>query len=189
MKKYLLAVPLASIVIPLICIAISATLSPWFNIVNNALSDLGHAINSNVSPIFNFGLSLGGSLIIIVATTIILRYSKALTISLTLNGYTLILVAVFDEVYNKYGRLHFWVSVAFFISLAISLIVYSIITPNKIKKIVPLILLTITITSWILHLFYKIPRGAAIPELISIFAVAPFYIDATLKSIKIEKHH
>ncbi|MEM1646390.1 MAG: DUF998 domain-containing protein [Nitrososphaerota archaeon] len=185
MRKHLLAVPLASIIIPFICIAVSIAMSPWFNIVNNALSDLGHAINSSISPIFNFGLSLGGALIIITSTTIILKYSKALAISLTVTGYTLILVAVFDEIYNRYGRLHFWVSVTFFISLAVSLIVYSMVTPNKIKKILSLILLIIAVVSWILHLFYKIPRGAAIPELISIFIVLPFYIDTTLKSLKI----
>lgn len=184
MKKYMLAIPLASIVIPFICIAISIYLSPWFNIFNNALSDLGHAVNSGVSPIFNFGLSSGGALIIVTATTIMLRYSRALAVSLTLTGYTLILVAVFDEIYNRYGRLHFWVSVAFFVSLAISLIIYSITTPRKIKKIISSTLLVIAVISWILHLFYKIPRGAAIPELISIFTVIPFYIDTTLKTLK-----
>lgn len=183
MKKHLLAIPLASIVAPFVCIAISIALSPWFNIVDNALSDLGHAINSNVSPVFNFGLSLGGALVIVTATMIITRCSKALATSLTLTGYTLILVAVFDEVYDRYGGLHFWASAAFFISLAISLIVYSITTPNKTMRTTSTILLIAALTSWILHLLYKIPRGAAIPELISIFVIIPFYIDTVLKSL------
>ncbi|MEL9940570.1 MAG: DUF998 domain-containing protein [Ignisphaera sp.] len=184
MKSCLLAIPLASIAIPLICIAISIALSPWFNITSNALSDLGHAINSKVSPIFNFGLSLGGTLIIVTAVTIIIRAGKPMAISTSVTGYTLILVAVFDEVYNRYGKLHFWVSVAFFLSLATSLVIYSLITSNKIKRIMPLALLAVGVALWILHLFYKIPPGAAIPELISIFIIIPFYIDIVIKALK-----
>lgn len=184
MGRYEVLIPLASVVIPLICIIISIILSPWFNIFNNALSDLGHAVNSAVSPIFNFGLSSGGVLIITTATTIIPRFSKALATSLTLNGYTLILVAVFDEIYNIYGKLHFWVSIAFFISLAISLIIYSIVVQGMVKKALSLTMLMICTTSWILHIFYRIPPGAAIPELISVFIVIPFYIDAVLKSLR-----
>jgi len=94
LSKYLISLPIASIAIPLICIAISISLSPWFNIINNALSDLGHATESSVAPIFNFGLSLGGSLTIIIAIIIIARMSKAMTVSMTLTGYGLILIAV-----------------------------------------------------------------------------------------------
>lgn len=89
MRNNILLIPLASIAIPLICIAISIALSPWFSITGNALSDLGHAINSKASPIFNFGLSLGGTLIIVTAITIIIRTSKALAISMSVTGYTL----------------------------------------------------------------------------------------------------
>ncbi|MCK4483018.1 hypothetical protein KAU55_07295, partial [Candidatus Bathyarchaeota archaeon] len=41
-------------------IGVSIALSPWFSWETNALSDLGHAVNSGVAPIFNFGLLLSG---------------------------------------------------------------------------------------------------------------------------------
>ncbi|MEM2707195.1 MAG: hypothetical protein QW288_06765, partial [Ignisphaera sp.] len=72
MKKLMsLMLILSSIFVPLICIAISIWLSPWFNILDNALSDLGHATRSSVAPIFNFGLSLGGFLIALSSLLII----------------------------------------------------------------------------------------------------------------------
>jgi hypothetical membrane protein len=184
LSKYLISLPIASIAIPLICIAISISLSPWFNIINNALSDLGYATESSVAPIFNFGLSLGGSLIIITATIIIARMSKAMAVSMMLTGYGLILVAVFDEVYNRFGRLHFWISTIFFVFMSLSMIIYSIITRNNIKRVSAVILLIIGFISWILHLYYNIPPGAAIPELISIFILIPYYIDIVLRSLK-----
>jgi hypothetical protein len=63
MKKYIgkmFILSLFSITIPLLFIVISAYLSGWFDLYNNALSDLGHSTESNVAAIFNFGLSLGG---------------------------------------------------------------------------------------------------------------------------------
>ena len=38
---------------------------PWFNWGSNALSDLGHSVNSDVSYIFNLGLLLGGFFLIV----------------------------------------------------------------------------------------------------------------------------
>lgn len=82
----------------------------------------------------------------------------------------MILVAVFDEVYQN---LHFTVSVAFFLSLAFMLLIYTYLYRNPLS----LLALTLGLLSWMLHLYYRIPRGAAIPELISIAVVIPFYID------------
>jgi hypothetical membrane protein len=182
--RAVLAIPIVSIAVPLLCILIAIVLSPWFNIVNNALSDLGHATRSFAAPVFNFGLSLGGALIIVTAVVLIARVSKALATVMWLAGYALILVAVFDEVY---GRLHFWVSIAFFISLALALIIYSIIMKSVARKILALVLLIVAAVSWILHLYYGIPPGAAVPELISIFIAIPFYMDAALQSTR-EQH-
>jgi len=83
MKKSLLALPISSLAVPLIMIAVSIALSPWFNIVKNALSDLGHATRSSVAPLFNLGLSLGGALTILTAAILITRVSKALLISMS----------------------------------------------------------------------------------------------------------
>ena len=183
MKKSLLVLPISALAVPLIMIAVSIALSPWFNIVKNALSDLGHATRSSVAPLFNLGLSLGGALIILTAAILLTKVSKALAISMSVSGYFLILVAVFNE---AYGKLHYWVSVAFFLSLAASLIIYSLISRSIVKRVSALVLLIVVVISWVLHIYYKIPSGAAIPELISIFAIAPFYIDISLKSLEIQ---
>jgi hypothetical membrane protein len=96
----------------------------------------------------------------------------------------LILVAVFDEVYNRFGRLHFWVSTIFFIFMSLSMIIYIIITRNNIKRVSAVILLITGFISWVLHLYYNIPPDAAIPELVSIFILIPYYIDIVLRSLK-----
>lgn len=165
-----LLLSIISLSIPLISIAISIAASDWFSITDNALSDLGHAIRSPVAPIFNFGLSLGGLLVSIVSVLYFNKMHKVLSIGGALVGYTLILVAVFDEVYKN---LHFTVSVAFFLSLAFMLSIYTYLYRNPLS----LLGLILGLLSWMLHLYYRIPRGAAIPELISIAVVIPFYID------------
>uniref|UniRef100_A0A7C2Z994 DUF998 domain-containing protein n=1 Tax=Ignisphaera aggregans TaxID=334771 RepID=A0A7C2Z994_9CREN len=182
MARKILFIPLMSIAIPLICIAVSAILSPWFNVYDNALSDLGHATRSPVAPILNFGLSLGGTLIVITAVTILNRIHRILALLLSLTGYSLVLVAVFDEVYRS---LHYWVSVLFFVGLAVSVATYAIITKNMTRIVLVTIALALSIILWIAHITYRVPRGAAIPELISILAAIPFYIDASLKSSRI----
>ncbi len=169
---------IASLLIPLLFIGIAILQSNWFNIYRNALSDLGHATRSIAAPIFNLGLSLGGVLIIVVATHFLINISRALGVTATISGYSLILIAVFDEVY---GKLHFWVSVLFFITLAILLCIYIAVFKGLIKRIAAAITLVIAVVAWILHLAAKILPGAAIPELISIIAIAPFYIDTTIK--------
>ncbi|RLG74794.1 MAG: hypothetical protein DRO14_05340 [Thermoprotei archaeon] len=57
-------------------IAVAIAYSQWFSIVNNALSDLGHAIRSSVAPIHNLGLSLGGFMVGVHAIYYILPVSK-----------------------------------------------------------------------------------------------------------------
>jgi len=147
-------------------------LSSWFNLVNNALSDLGHTLRSNVAPIFNLGLSLGGFIMGIHATAYISKHNRIIAYELIILGYSLILVGLFNEVYDRFMHLHFWVSLLFFLFLFMFLITYIIIR----KTIWPMISVLIGVTAWALHFKYGLPRGAAIPELISVISVLPFYI-------------
>lgn len=162
---------LFSLAVPLSCIVLSALLSPWFNIFDNALSDLGHAVKSRTAPIFNFGLVAGGLLAFATALKspkVGLAYNAALAYS----GVALIFVGVFDEVY---GLLHFEVSVLFFIGLASFLIVAAI-REKTLVRIASLALLILPITSWCVHFIYDVPRGVAIPELVSILSFTPIYL-------------
>lgn len=162
-----IVLPVAAVATPLAFIAIAALTSSWFSIYDNALSDLGHAVKSPAAPIFNTGLSLGGFLIMLAAVRLLNR--RALTIAYIAVGYSLNLVAVFDEVY---GDLHFIVSTLFFLSLALVLMVYSV----AFHTWTPIPALAVGVTIWVIHFTYSVPRGAAIPELISILIVLPYYI-------------
>lgn len=177
-----LILAVASFTIPLALIGLAATLSSWFNLYNNALSDLGHAIKSGVAPLFNTGLSLGGVLMILLAAKYVVSFSRTIGLLVMVAGYALILVGVFDEVY---GVLHFVVSVLFFISILVLILGYGLILKNP--KIIGLafVLVALNVIAWALHITTGIPRGAAIPELISIFTTMPFYLHLAKKSIDI----
>jgi len=166
----------ASIAIPLLSIAVAAVLSGWFNLYENALSDLGHATRSHVAWIFNLGLSAGGVLVVCVAVLYVLGVEKLVGVLLSLTGYSLVLVAVFDEVY---GALHFIVSVLFFTLLLVVVLVYSARSRRRGLLLAALIVVALNVVVWSLHFTTRVFRGAAIPELISIFTAIPFYLDAT----------
>jgi len=167
---------LASVLVPLACIAVAALSSGWFNLWNNALSDLGHAVRSNVAPIFNFGLSAGGLLVALVGVCS-LGKSRLIGWTLVLAGYFLILIAVFDEVYRD---LHFYVSAAFFVSIAVLLTEYAL-TVRGLRGLLASLAIAVGVAAWVAHMVYGVPRGAAVPELISICVALPFYLDFTLR--------
>ena len=74
-----------SLAVSLTFITVSIALSPWFNIVKNALSDLDHAVRSSIASLFNFGSSLGGVLAVVAAVILVARVSKALAISMSVS--------------------------------------------------------------------------------------------------------
>lgn len=154
---------------PLLMIVLAISMSPWFNIWNNALSDLGHVIRSNVAPIFNLGLAVGGILTIIVGLRVLLPCSRVKGITVTFIGVFLNLIGVFDEVY---GWMHFLVSVLFFTAIMVYLI--AVVILDRIWIAIPIVLMHIVM--WFIFLTLRIPRGAAVPELLAVFTYLPFYI-------------
>lgn len=164
---------LLSITIPLASIALSAYLSGWFNVCTNALSDLGHATMSNVSSIFNIGLSMGGLMMSIFGAKYVVSYSRLISFLVALTGYLLILVSVFNEIY---GLLHFVISFLFFTLLLLSMLLYVLKLGNNVLIYTFIFLLGLNILVWYMHFALRIPKGAALPELISIFTVIPFYL-------------
>lgn len=163
-----------SICLPLLMILISIIMSPWFNIWYNALSDLGHAAKSSVAPIFNLGLVIGGYLISILGIKYMILYDKERTIILNYIGFMLILIGVYDEIY---GKLHFLVSVLFFLGI----IAYLLYISAKEKTIIPGTIAVLQIIMWYLHFYNDLPPGAAIPELIAVLSFAPFYYSDYVK--------
>jgi len=105
------------IVLPLILLSISY--SPWFSWTRNALSDLGV---HEVAILFNSALMIGGVLALIFAFGLmqILHQSKVGftgTMALITAALSLFAVGFFPE---TAGRIHFYVSVAFFTLMIIS---------------------------------------------------------------------
>jgi len=150
-------------IVSYVSIAISILLSPWFSWQKNALSDLGHATESRVSPIFNLGLLLGGFFILIYANSVFSKHSKYTSVCMGVSAFSLQLVARFNE---TYGYLHFLVSVLFFLSLGLLAIVYTF--ENKFYfGILPF---SIGLISWVTYgRLYN--SGIAVPETISSLAV------------------
>lgn len=143
-----------------ISIGVSIVLSPWFSWESNALSDLGHAVRSEVASIFNFGLLLAGFLMMVYAVTAFREHAKYASICLLISAFMIQLLATFNEVY---GFLHYAVSVPHFIMLSITSIVYSI----ERKSSLAMITFIIVLVSWILYEMKIFNVGVAVPETIS----------------------
>ena len=107
------------IVLPLISLAISY--SPKFSWVESALSDLG--VEGTAAILFNSSLIIGGFLTLIFAVGlreifISRTLGHAGTLILILAAVSLCAIGIFPE---TAGAIHFYVSVAFFMLLPISL--------------------------------------------------------------------
>jgi hypothetical membrane protein len=105
----------------------SIAMSPWFNVYNNALSDLGNVANNGpVAYVYNIGLVLAGLLVAIFAVYITSSRrsgaTSAWSIPLAIGSADLALIGVFSE---DAGRIHGIVSLIFFLIMAITLLIYS----------------------------------------------------------------
>jgi hypothetical membrane protein len=153
-----------SIVILFVLIAI--IFAPWFSWWDNALSDLGHSsVHSETAPWFNFGLLLSGFFTILYSIMIFRKYYKFTSLFLVVAGFSLQLIATFDEVYSS---LHFLVSVLFFAAIGFASTSYAL----EKKSFVAIVALVIGASSWVLYGAGIYNAGIAVPEAIS--AIATF---------------
>jgi hypothetical membrane protein len=182
LDRRLLILCIMSYTLPLVFVFTAIALSGWFNFVENALSDLGHAVKSNVAPVFNFGLALGGFMIGLLAYHYMWAYDRVRGAILVYTGFTLVLIGVFDEVY---GLLHFIVSILFFLGIIAYLLVEGFIE----KNLAPVVVAILQVIIWYLHLVHNIPPGAAIPELIAVSSYIPFYTLDYMKITGSEDHN
>lgn len=165
---------LAGPIVAYFFISISITLSPWFNWSNNALSDLGHAVRSDVAPLFNFGLLLAGFFVMIYSITTFRKHAKYASYCLLTSALLLQLVAVFDEVYVS---LHSLVSVLLFVSFGFASVVYAV----EKKSILALAAFMIGFGSWLLYSAGIYSAGVAVPETISSVAVVSWVMFSALR--------
>jgi hypothetical membrane protein len=161
--------------IAIVSIAVAIVLSPGFSWESNALSDLGHSVNSDVAPLFNSGLLLCGFFIIFYSITSFRLHAKYTSYFLLLTGLALQLVAAFDEVY---GLVHFQVSVLFFASLGLASFSYSI----EKRSVLAVTALFVGFVSWILYGLEVFGMGIAVPETISSMATATWVVISALRA-------
>ena len=114
-------------VLPWIFIMTSISLSPWFNIFNDALSDLGNTnFNAPVAYIFDVGLVLSGLLAATFGLVLSIRTKswklRIWSIPLTLASANLSLIGAFNE---AAGAIHSVVSVIFFLTTIVTLLLFS----------------------------------------------------------------
>lgn len=169
-KKTAILIGLAPIVTFYASILLAVLLSPWFDWINNALSDLWHATKSGAAPIFNFGLLLTGTLIIVYSVTSLRRHAKWTSYSFVFMGFSMQLVGAFNE---TYGLLHFYVSVLLFLSLLVCSLIYFAEKRAWLALITPFAAIP-----WIMLFQGIFFNGAALPEIISSFAFLPCYLIA-----------
>jgi hypothetical membrane protein len=149
----------------------SIILSPWFNWENNALSDLGHSINSNVAPIFNLGLLLAGFFLLIYATTVFREHARYSSVCLLISTFLVQLLATFNEVY---GSLHYVVAVPHFVMLSLTSVVYTI----EKRSMIALTTFLVVLAAWTLYTLKIFNISIAVPETISKIVVAWIMVSA-----------
>ena len=115
------------VIVPWSSVLTSVALSPWFNIYDNALSDLGNiGRNSPVAYVFNAGLIVSGASIALFAFLLSVKRRSweflVWTIPLFFGAANLALIGVFSE---DAGIIHGVVSVIFFALIAITAFIYS----------------------------------------------------------------
>jgi len=155
------------IVLTLILLAIYY--SPWFSWTENALSDLG--VQGTAAILFNSSLVVGGVLTIIFAIglrEILLNRTlgRIGTLIFILDGTMLCAIGIFPE---TAGDIHFYVSVAFFVLLPVSLFLNGVaMMQESSERKTGLFTITagiVAATVWMLQL-----SAVAIPEIIAALA-------------------
>jgi hypothetical membrane protein len=138
-------------------IAISLLISPWFSWETNALSDLGHAVNSDAAPVFNLGLLLAGLCLMIYALTAFKKHAKYSSICLLVSSFFVQLLAVINE---AYGSLHYNVAVPHFIMLSITSIGYTL----EKRSAFALTTFLVVMFTWLIYTLNIFNIGIAVPE-------------------------
>jgi hypothetical membrane protein len=154
----------------------ATTQAPWFSWQENALSDLGVG---ETALVFNAGLILAGILALPMAVSLwstvfrdpVGRFGAGM---LAFACVSLILIGVFSE---DAGRIHYWVSVAFFTSLPLAMLVFGISMLLNRSGADPIHLLLTVILAVIAAVAWAMPHdGVAIPEIISSTAGSLWFV-------------
>jgi hypothetical membrane protein len=169
-------------------ISLAITSYPKFSWTDNALSDLG-VVEGVTAVLFNSGLIIGGILAIIVASGlfIFLRnrvLGKIGAFIFALAALTLVAIGIFTE---NFGRIHYYVSVSFFVFAPISMLIICLtfFVMGKVKMGVFTFLTAIIMASvWVLQFAMRYVPNVAIPETISALSASTLSIVLGFQMLK-----
>lgn len=150
-------------------IAVSIAVNPWFNFYNNALSDLGNTLKlGSTALVFDAGLILSGlletSFAILVSRLRSSWKNLIWTVPLSVAGADLALVGFFNE---SWGRIHFLVSVTLFVSMIVTMLLYSYVSWTLGTPVIGALALVFGISSAVVWFVQWPWKGVAIQETLS----------------------
>lgn len=93
--------------------AAAILLNPWFSFLRNAMSDLGNPGNGPFYWVFNYTLIAGGALFAAYFALVFSKVRPRTSLLMAVTSLFLVLVGVFHE---GVGRIHFYVSVLYFVN-------------------------------------------------------------------------
>ena len=163
-------------------------LYPQFSWTANALSDLG-VVAGTTAILFNSGLITSGVLAMLFASglLIFLREKSLGRIGASifvLGTLALIAVGVFPE---SVKPMHYYVSVAFFVLLLVSMFIISaaFVFVAKLKMgVFTFLIATFAATVWIVHFSTRLVSGVAIPETLSVLSASMWCVVLGFKMLK-----
>jgi hypothetical membrane protein len=165
-------------IVVLLCIGLAISHSPWFKFTEHAFSDLG--IEGISAIYFNSGVILGGFLALVFSLGLIkILQKKTGAYILSLSSLALIGIGIFPEtVYT----LHFIVSAAFFVLLAISFLIIGLtIIRDQSERTMGILATLFALIAIFSTIFLILWEGIAIPETLSCL---PAFIWCMLYGIK-----
>jgi hypothetical membrane protein len=162
---------------------------PQFSWTSNALSDLGVVVGVTAG-VFNSGLIICGVMSFTFALGLFVFMNESLVsragvILFALACLALVAIGMFPE---SVSPTHYWVSVSFFVTLPISLLVFVggyWRTHQSLMAIFTLFVAVFAAAPWVLLFEFHYVSGVAIPEVISGLAGALWTVVLGIKMYKI----
>jgi hypothetical membrane protein len=169
-------------------ISLAITSHPQFSWTDNALSDLG-VVEGVTAVLFNSGLIIGGILAIIFASGLFIFLRNRVlerigAFIFTLAAMALVAIGIFTE---NFGRIHYYVSVAFFTFTPISMLIIcaTFFVMGKVKMGVFTFLTAIIVAFvWVLQFAMQYVPNVAIPETISALLASTWSIVLGFQMLK-----
>ena len=178
----------ATPIVSYVCIFSAIASWPQFSWVENALSDLG-VQQGITAPLFNVGLVASGFLSLVFAVGLFRLGGKSLlsrvgAVVFVLACVSLIGIGVFNE---SFSPTHFFVSVAFFVLLPVSLLVFVggfWFAGRRRAAIFTLVVAFAAAVPWVLQFGIHYVSNVAVPEFVSSVAGTLWMVVLSFKMLK-----